>query len=116
MKSYNNEIRTAEYINKLCDFVSKNYDVQITDFQPAKRGFYGETWKVITLDQTFFLKIDYSKNHKDLYAKSFSTIEYLNNEGIDFISQISINCGVGYAHDHRFLSIKFIDYGDVADG
>lgn len=88
MKSYNNEIRSAEYISTVRDFISENYGMQITDIQPAKRGFYGETWKIITLSQAFFVKIDYSQSHKNIYAQSFFIIEYLNNECIDFISQI----------------------------
>lgn len=88
MKSYNREVRSVKYINTLCDFINDNYSMQITDIQPAKRGFYGETWKIITLNQAFFVKINYSKNNQDIYAQSFSIIEYLNNEGIDFISQI----------------------------
>jgi len=99
MKSYNSEIRSVKYINTLCDFINENYDMQITNIQPAKRGFYGETWKIISLNQSFFVKIDYSQSHQYIYAQSFHIIEYINNEGIDFISQI-VKTKVGQLYTH----------------
>ena len=99
MKSYNSEIRSVKYINTLRDFINENYDMQITNIQPAKRGFYGETWKIITLNQNFFVKIDYSQSHQDIYAQSFYIIEFLKNEGIDFITQI-VKTTMGQLYTH----------------
>lgn len=99
MSSYNSEIRTDKYINKLCDFINEKYDMKITNIQPTKRGFYGETWKINSLNQSFFVKIDYSQSHKHIYAQSFQIIEYINNQGIDFISQIvKTKSGQLYTH------------------
>jgi len=99
MKSYNSEIRSAKYMKALSDFINENYDMQITSIQPAKRGFYGETWKVTTLNQSLFVKIDYSQSHQHIYAQSFHIIECLNNKGIDFISKI-VKTATGQLYTH----------------
>jgi hypothetical protein len=56
--------------------------------EEAKRGYYGETWKVKTGSNVYFVKIVYSKSHKEKYAGSFYVIDYLNAAGINFISII----------------------------
>jgi len=54
---------------------------------PAKRGFYGETWRLDTADHSCFLKLDYSA-HQAIYERSFLVMEHLRDHGIDFISRI----------------------------
>lgn len=64
------------------------YGIKISDIIPAQRGFYGETWQAVSGSCSYFIKIIYLDFHKDEYINSFPVVEYLNQQGIDFISKI----------------------------
>ena len=85
---YNLEQHDTDYTNRLLDFIRHEYGIESTAIAHAKRGFYGETWKVDTLNHSYFVKLDYSDAHKHIYERSFSVMEHLYNHGIDFISRI----------------------------
>jgi hypothetical protein len=66
------------------------YQIVSVTLTPAKRGFYGETWRLETTNKNYFVKLDYSP-HKKIYKRSFPVIEHLCKNGINFISRIVNN-------------------------
>jgi len=85
---YSNVPRDSAYKNRLCDFIRQTYGLEPGQITPAKRGFYGETWRLDTACGRFFVKLDYSDAHKGVYERSFPLIEHLRGHGIGFISKI----------------------------
>jgi hypothetical protein len=85
---YNNIHRDSEYINCLKDFIHKKYHINAIAITPAKRGYYGETWQLETVNNLYFIKLDYFPRHQKLFQNSLSVVEYLCNNGIDFINKI----------------------------
>lgn len=85
---YSSIIRTNEYICALSDFIKLEYGIYAHSITPAKRGFYGETWRLKTENHNYFVKLNYSNAHKQIYERSFPVMEHLRNNGIDFISQV----------------------------
>ena len=84
---YSSINRTDEYKSRLLDFVQNEYGIEVVSLTPAKRGFYGETWRLDAVNSSYFLKLDYSP-HQAIYENGFPVIEHLCNHGIDFISRI----------------------------
>jgi Ser/Thr protein kinase RdoA (MazF antagonist) len=80
--------RDAAYTDGLLSFIRREYSFAPVSITPAKRGYYGETWRLNTAVRSYFIKLDYSAAHKDLYERSFHIMEHLANHGIDFISRI----------------------------
>ena len=80
--------QNKQYINLLSDFVYREYNLFAISIVPAKRGFYGETWRLDTLNDRYFLKLVYLTAHQSIYERSFSVIEHVCRHGIDFISKI----------------------------
>lgn len=89
---YNKIHRDSEYLNCLKDFICKNYCINAIAISPAKRGYYGETWRLEAFNHTYFVKIDYFPRHQELFKNSLSVVEYLCNNNIDFISNIIKTC------------------------
>ncbi|MCL2060055.1 MAG: GNAT family N-acetyltransferase [Oscillospiraceae bacterium] len=85
---YGNVRRDKAYVNGLLDFIRQEYGLEPVDIAPAKRGFFGETWKMDTAGQSYFLKLDYSGAHKRIYERSFPIMEHMGANGIDFVSKI----------------------------
>ena len=85
---YSSVERDDVYKLALLNFVNTEYDIDAVYMTAAKRGFYGETWKLSARDEDFFLKIVYCDEHKDVYEQSFPITQHLNSNGIDFISKI----------------------------
>ena len=86
---YSNAERNSDYISRLSEFISREYQIKPVTLTPAKRGFYGETWRVDIAENTsYFLKLVYPELHKSLYERSFPIIQHLCDHGIDFISRI----------------------------
>ena len=85
---YNNIIRSEEYKSHLLDFIKSEYGIEAVGFTPAKRGYYGETWRLDTTDTGYFLKLVYPAAHKAVYERSFPIIQHLCDHDIDFISRI----------------------------
>ncbi len=84
---YSKVLRDEDYIENLKNFVIENYGLEVIKIKKAKRGFYGETWAVITNENKYFLKFNYS-NVQDEYAKSFAVMDYFSSMGIDFTPKI----------------------------
>jgi len=85
---YSNVNRNDEYKNSLLDCIRSKYGIEAMSITPAKRGFYGETWRVNAVDSSYFLKLVYPAVHKSVYQRSFPIIKHLCDNGIDFINQI----------------------------
>ena len=85
---YNKTSRNYEYKNALMDFIKHEYGIDATSITPAKRGFFGETWKLGSVTGSYFVKLDYSSTHKIVYKRSFLVVEHLGAYGIKNINLI----------------------------
>jgi len=85
---YSNILRSEDYKCRLLEYIKREYDIEAAYITPAKRGFYGETWRLGAEGASYFLKLVYAVEHQDIYAQSFPVIQHLNDHGIDFISRI----------------------------
>ena len=85
---YSNVERSDEYKSRLLDFIRKKYGIGAFCITPAKRGFYGETWRLDASDASYFLKLVYPAAHRPVYKRSFQLIQHLCDHGISFISRI----------------------------
>jgi len=85
---YSKIVRDDKYKLRIIDFIKNEYGINAKYFIAAKRGFYGETWKLSAGSADYFIKIVYCNEHKTTYEKSFSVVQRLNDFGIDYISQI----------------------------
>jgi len=85
---YSNVIRDEEYKHRLLDFIKCEYGIDAIKITPAKRGFYGETWKLCTSTVDYFIKIVYAPEHMPFYERSLPVVQHLCDHGIDFISRI----------------------------
>jgi len=81
-------LRDEAYQARLCGFIRQTYGLEPTGIAPAKRGFFGETWRLDTADMRYFLKLDYTAGHQAIYERSFPIMAHLRNHGIDCISRI----------------------------
>jgi len=95
---YNHIQRDSEYTSRLKGFIREKYGIQATGVSPAKRGYYGETWRMDAGSDSYFLKLDYFPRHQGLFQNSLAVIEYLCDRGIDFIG------GVMKTHDGELYS------------
>lgn len=77
-----------DYMNRLIAAIDERYDISVRELMPAKRGYYGETWKVRGKSGVYFLKVDYLQFHKKRFRDSLAAIDYLCGSGIDFVGQI----------------------------
>ena len=85
---YNKANRDEPYQRQLMAFVRNEYSFFPITIAPAKRGYYGETWRLATADRVFFLKLNYATTHAAIYQNSFPVMDHLCQHGIDFISKI----------------------------
>lgn len=80
--------RDKQYIARLKDFIFEEYGIAAISVVPAKRGYYGETWRMDAENGSFFLKLDHSPIHRIKYRNSLKVVEYLCDNGIDFVGRI----------------------------
>jgi Ser/Thr protein kinase RdoA (MazF antagonist) len=85
---YSDVQRSGKYVDQLSDHIRREYQISPVSLTPAKRGFYGETWRLDAADTSYFLKLVYTDAHKSVYERSFPVIQHLCDHGIDFISKI----------------------------
>ena len=64
---YSNIVRTDEYKRRLGEFVNHEYGLHALAINPAKRGYYGETWRFITSDTSYFIKLVYPVTHTSVH-------------------------------------------------
>lgn len=86
--THNNILREEDYICQLKDIIKQQYGMKAIRITPAKRGYYGETWKVEGKSGPYFLKMDYLPFHQKKFQNSLPVIEYLCENGIDFAGKI----------------------------
>ena len=79
---------SCDLLSGLLSFVSQQYGIEAIRITPAKRGFFGETWRIDSNDRSYFIKLVYSLAHQQKYERSFAVLQHLNNHGIDFVSRI----------------------------
>ncbi len=84
---YSNVQRSAAYKTQLMEWIRQTYGLSPQSLEPAKRGFYGETWQLKADGGRYFLKLDYSI-HQSIYERSFPALERLHEHGLDFVSRI----------------------------
>ena len=85
---YNTVHRDNDYTDSLKKFIRKEYNIDAVVIAPANRGYYGETWKLETSERSYFVKIDYSPRHQNVFRNSLPVMQYLCESGIDFIGTI----------------------------
>jgi hypothetical protein len=87
------------YIDRMADFIYREYHLKAISIVPANRGYYGETWRMDTADASYFLKLDYFSRHQEKFQNSLPVVAYLCDNGIDFISKvIRTTLGSPYTH------------------
>jgi len=85
---YSNVVRSEEYKHRIIAFIRNAYGIEAVNIPLARRGFYGETWRLNAADASYFLKIVYAATHQAVYERSFAVVQHLCGHGIDFISRI----------------------------
>jgi len=80
--------RDNQYIARLKDFIRDEYGFAANTITPAKRGWYGETWRLDSNGGSYFIKIVYPEIHKPCYERSLPVVEHMNRHGINSISKI----------------------------
>ena len=90
--THNTVIRDSDYIARLRAFVHKEYQIHADAITPAKRGYYGETWRLTAKGRAYFVKLDYLSRHQALLQNSLPVVQYLCDHGIDFINRIVKTC------------------------
>lgn len=78
-----------DYSKKLGEFLSQQYGFEQVSLRPAPRGFFGETWELLTEQGRYLVKLDCWGYHKGIYQSSFPVMEYMRQKGIDFIPAIA---------------------------
>ena len=84
---YSNVVRSEDYKRRLIAVIQNAYGIGAV-IAPAKRGFYGETWRLNAAGASYFLKLVYPAAHQAVYERSFAVIQHLCDHGIDFISRV----------------------------
>lgn len=75
----------TEDTEKLCAFITEKYGFPVYEIAPAKRGFFGETWRLRCGAEDYFVKLDYWDYHKESYRRSLPVTVYLAERGIHFV-------------------------------
>ena len=88
MESNKNIQQGSSYLKDFEDFLWKEYGFTTLAIAPAKRGYYGETWQIRTVDSCYFAKLDYFPHHQKIFQKSLPVVDYLCESGVDFINTI----------------------------
>lgn len=86
--AHNDIFRNRDYLDRLRDTIAGQYGLAAAEITPARRGYYGETWKVRGEGQDYFLKIDWLPFHQQRLQNGLSVVEYLCANGIDFVGRI----------------------------
>ncbi len=85
---YHGNSQNEQYIRCLIWAIYEQYGIAADNVVPANRGYYGETWKVCSGPDLYFLKIDYFPFHKERFRQSLAVLEYFCENGIDFTGKV----------------------------
>lgn len=80
--------RDDRYMTRLADCIRGEYGIAAGSIIAAKRGWYGETWRLDSSGGSYFVKIVYLEAHKSCYERGFAVVEHLNRHGVDTVSKI----------------------------
>lgn len=80
--------RDKDYTGRLIRALEEQYDIPVWELTPARRGYYGETWKVKREGVCYFLKIDALSFHQQRFRHGLSVVDYLCASGIDFAGRV----------------------------
>ncbi len=83
-----NDTQNEAYIARLKALIQREYNLSAASITPAKRGYYGETWRMDMAHGRYFLKLDHSPQHQIKYRNSLAVVDYLCAKGIDFAGTI----------------------------
>ena len=72
----------------LAAFLPSAYGLNPKNISPARRGFYGETWKIHTGGGDYFAKIDFWPCHKESYRASLPIVQYMARRGLAFVPKV----------------------------
>jgi len=99
---FNIDGRDKKYRDELGAFIERGYKIRIKSMKEHKRGWYGETWKIDCADgRHLFAKIIYFPKQATIYQRCFPVLEYMKNNGIDFVSQF-----IPAANGESYLTFK----------
>lgn len=76
------------YMDWLMGEVDRHYGVEPAGIAPARRGYYGQTWKVQGAGRAYFLKTDALAFHQARFQGSLPVIAYLYDHGADFVGRV----------------------------
>ena len=80
--------RDAAYKRELLRTIEEIYGIAGRQLLPASSGYYGETWKLCTAEESFFLKLDYLPYHQAIFERGLSVVAYLCSQGLDFVGEV----------------------------
>lgn len=80
--------RDASYKRELLRTIEEIYGIAGRQLLPASSGYYGETWKLCTAEESFFLKLDYLPYHQAIFERGLSVVAYLCSQGLDFVGEV----------------------------
>lgn len=104
--------RDNVYKTRLLDFIKQEYALNAISFNEAKRGFYGETWRLEAPDGRYFVKLDYSSLHKSVFSDSIAVVEHLCKYGVNCIAKVikTVNGALFTYYDSAVLGVfEWID-------
>ncbi len=84
--------RDHAYIDSLRDTIYQQYRLDAIKITPAKRGYYGETWRLKTADKSYFVKLDFLARHQQKFKNSLPVVQYFCENGMDFIPPVVKTC------------------------
>ena len=64
------------------------YGVCTERILPARRGFYGETWRAEGPEGAYCIKCDSWGHHQEAYRVSLAAVDFLTAHGIDFVPKV----------------------------
>lgn len=65
-----------ENIQKLKEILNLEYGIKADKITPAKRGFFGETWRTQAGEKVYFVKLDCWTQHKEKFRSSFGALDF----------------------------------------
>ena len=77
-----------QYLADLTCHLEERYRIRPVSITPAKRGYYGETWKVQGEEGCYFVKLDFLPRHREIFRNSLSAVDYFCWRGIYFAGQV----------------------------
>lgn len=77
--------RDDAYLDRLRAHIAEKYGIRAAAITPAKRGYYGETWKLQTQDGVYFVKLDTLAHHQARFQNSLPVMDYLCGQEKNYI-------------------------------